>query len=121
MKTVVMIIVAMFHYFANAQSPTPDLDTLSDPVKQIDPEVKHMPIGLYDASEMVRIHAEELPTTVLKILKTSEYNGWQKSVVYKHKSKDLFFIEVRDGGKSRTYSFTKDGKRTQQETKKIQH
>lgn len=94
-----------------AQSPTPDPDTLKNPVKQIDPAVTQLPPGMHYVDEMVRINAVELPAAVLDSLKKIEPTAWEKSVVYSDKKKNIFVVEVRGHEKEITYRFSKDGTR----------
>jgi hypothetical protein len=96
---------------AAAQSPVPESDTTQHPIKQTDPELKNIPANTHYVDEMTRITADELPPAVLDSLKASEPSTWEKSVVYKHKSNDLFTVEVRDGGQEKKYRFNKDGTR----------
>jgi hypothetical protein len=95
----------------NAQTPAPDPDTLKNPIKQGDPEIKQQPADIHYVDEMTRIAADELPPAVLDSLKTFEPAAWEKSVVYKDKMNDLFIVEVREGGQEKTYRFNKEGKR----------
>jgi hypothetical protein len=96
---------------AFAQQPSPDPDTLKNPVKQIDPEVKQPPADIHYVDEMTRISAAELPQIVLDSLKQSEPVNWEKSVVYKDKVEGQFLVQVRDGGEEKTYRFDKTGRR----------
>jgi hypothetical protein len=94
-----------------AQQPSPDPDTLKNPVKQIDPEVKQAPADIHYVDEMVRISAAELPQPVLDSLKKAEPATWEKSVVYKDKLANSFLVQIRDGGEEKTYRFDKQGNR----------
>jgi hypothetical protein len=93
------------------QQPAPEPDTLRDPVKQIDPEVKQLPDNAHYIDETSRIGIEDLPPAITKTLKGPEYKGWEKSVIYKDKDQDIYTVDIREGGKSRKYRFTKDGQR----------
>jgi hypothetical protein len=95
---------------AYAQSPAPESDTVKNPVKQIDPEVKQLPQDMHYAKESVRINADELPAAVLKKLKALEPTGWEKSVVYHYKNAKFYMVEIREEGNSKTYRFDYDGK-----------
>jgi hypothetical protein len=106
-----IIMIAGCWLAANAQTPTPDPDTLKDPVKDIDPEVKQLPPDMHYADEAVRINADELPAVVLDSLKKLAPAGWEKSVVYRYKNDQTYIVEIRDEGHEKTYKFSKDGKR----------
>jgi hypothetical protein len=97
--------------FGYAQQPAPEPDTVRDPVKQIDPEVKQLPENLHYIDESSRVGTEDLPPAIVKALKGPEYKGWEKSVIYKDKDTEIYTIDIREGGKSRKYRFTKDGER----------
>ena len=92
------------------QAPAPDSDTLKNPVKQIDPEVKQLPADLHYAKETVRINAEELPAVVFSRLKEIEPQGWEKSVVYHHKKDKYYVVEMREHDNDKTYRFDYEGK-----------
>ena len=110
-KLIFMSAVILTAFIANAQTPAPDPDTLQNPVKQIDPEVKQQPADIHYVDEMTRVTADELPSVVRDSLKALEPAAWEKSVIYKSKNEDMYTIEVRDGGQENTYRFSKDGKR----------
>jgi hypothetical protein len=113
MKNFIMILtmIAAAAISTSAQSPAPDPDTLKNPVKDIDPEVKQLPADGHYAKEAVRINADELPAAVLSNLKKLEPDAWQKSVVYRHKSNNTYVVEIRASGREKVYRFNKDGKR----------
>jgi hypothetical protein len=121
-KLLILLVMVATVSFTNAQSPTPDPDTLKNPSKETDPEVKQIPEGIHYIDESVRIATEELPAVVLDSLKKLEPQAWQKSVVYKQKKEDTYKIEIRDGGEERLYRFDNEGKRVktldQQQPKK---
>jgi hypothetical protein len=102
-----MLLGAIITY---GQSPAPDPDTIKNPVKQIDPEVKQLPPDLHYAKDAVRINADELPPVVLKKLQQVEPTGWEKSVVYRGKKEKIFIVEMRDNQNTRTYRFDTEGK-----------
>jgi hypothetical protein len=112
MKRLTVVMFALMSAFAlHAQQPSPDPDTLKNPVKQIDPEVKQPPADIHYVDEMTRIAATELPGAVLDSLKKAEPLNWEKSVVYRDKQQKNFLIHVRDGGNEKTYRFDQDGRR----------
>jgi len=93
-----------------AQQPAPDPDTVTNPVKQIDPEVKQTPADIHYVDEMTRIAATELPQVVLDSLKKREPNTWEKSIVYHDKRSNAYIVEVRDGGREKIYKFDPTGR-----------
>lgn len=111
MKKILTLLMLTAAFAVNAQTPTPESDTVKDQSTQIDPEPKQQPTGLHYIDESVRITAEELPAVVLDSLKKIEPQTWEKSVVYKQKNDNNYLVEIRDGGQERTYWFDKTGKR----------
>ncbi len=111
MKKILILLMITAAIATNAQTPTPESDTVRDQSKQTDPEPKQQPTGLHYIDESVRINAAELPAVVLDSLKKIEPQTWEKSVVYKQKKGDNYLVEIRDGGEERTYWFDKTGKR----------
>lgn len=99
-----------------AQQPAPDPDTLKNPVKQIDPEVKQPPADIHYVDDMPRIAATDLPPIVLDSLKKREPVNWEKSVVYHDKRNNSYVVEVRNAGQEKTYRF--DTKGNQDKTSK---
>lgn len=89
---------------------TPDPDTLRDPVKQGDPEVRQNPADINYVQNMTKILPEDLPKAVRQTLQGPEYLGWEKATIYKNKAGDRFLIEIRNGDKVRYYRFDKEGK-----------
>jgi hypothetical protein len=111
MRKILMIIILLLPaVLAFAQQPAPDPDTVKNPVKQIDPEVKQPPADIHYVDEMTRISAAELPAIVLDSLKKHEPATWEKSVVYRDKKNNSFMVEVRDGGEEKTYRFDREGR-----------
>jgi hypothetical protein len=111
MKKFMFILAFLFGVvIAYGQSPAPDPDTLQNPVKQIDPEVKQLPPDLHYSKDVVRINADELPPAVLKNLKEIEPSGWEKSVVYRDKKEKVFIVEMREDKNNKTYRFDEEGK-----------
>jgi hypothetical protein len=110
-KLILIFAVAASTVIAYGQSPVADPDTLKNPVKQIDPEVKQEPADIHYVDEMTRIGADELPPVVLDSLKKAEPASWEKSVMYRDKKEGLFLVHVREGGQEKTYRFNKDGRR----------
>lgn len=116
MKTLLILLVAICGAgITYGQSPAPDPDTLQNPVKQIDPEVKQLPANGYDAKSVVRITADELPLVVRDSIKRLHPTGWEKSVVYRDKKSSLYIIDVREAGGQKVYKFDQSGKRLRDE------
>lgn len=112
MKTLIYLyVVVLASVTAYAQQPSPDPDTLKNPIKQIDPVPAQEPAEIQYVDESVRIAADELPQAVLDSLKALEPAAWEKSVVYREKNGEGYRIEVRDGGQERNYRFNKEGVR----------
>lgn len=110
MKTLIVLFLFMSAAFiSHSQAPAPDPDTLQNPVKQTDPEVKQLPPDLHYTKDDVRINASDLPAAVLDSLKKLEPSEWEKSVVYRNKTEGTFTIEIRASGKEKTYRFNEEG------------
>jgi hypothetical protein len=106
--------VAGILFFATivwAQSPVPDPDTLKDPVKQTDPEVKVGPKETNYKADRLKITPAEIPRAVRQTLESSPtYSGWEKAAVYKNENGSLFFVEITSGDGAQTFRFDKTGK-----------
>lgn len=112
MKSVAVLILALLPaVICLAQSPAPDPDTLQNPVKHIDPEVKQLPPDLHYIEDWERIDADELPSAALAALRKLEPDGWEKSVVYRYKKHNTYRVEMRQDGNNRVYLFDRNGKR----------
>lgn len=98
-------------FMSFAQQPSPDPDTLNNPVKQIDPEVKQQPANTQYVDARERIAADELPQAVLDSLQALEPSTWEKSVVYRDKQHGIFIVEMRDQEQEKIYRFDREGKR----------
>ena len=114
MKKMIILLAAVFSISlaaVRAQTPTPDPDTVSSPVKQTDPEVDVMPREINYAGGMIRITPEQLPKAVKQTLETfTIYDGWQKSKTYKDQEGKLFLVEINEGDRTRIFRFDKNGK-----------
>jgi hypothetical protein len=113
MKKLLFILIVLLGGLTSslfAQAPAADPDTLKNPVKQIDPEVKQLPPDLHYAKETVRINADELPAVVFTRLKEVEPEGYEKSVVYHHKKGKYYIVEMREDGNDKTYRFDYEGR-----------
>jgi hypothetical protein len=84
-------------------------DTTSVPVKQGDPEVRQSPEQLQQANleDMIRITGDELPDKVKAAVNGAEFRG--AKTYYKHKQKDEYAVEVKDGEVSSFHFFDKNG------------
>ena len=114
MKNATAIFVILF--FASvtavsAQTDTPQPDTISDPVQQGDPAVRHIPPQADYVKEMGKILPEELPEPVRKTLESdAQYQGWEKAQLFVNKANDLYAVQFKETDKTITYRFDKDGK-----------
>jgi hypothetical protein len=96
----------------SAQTDTPQPDTLSDPVQEGDPAVRHIPP---QADEYVKamntITAEELPGPVRKTLEgNARYEGWEKAKAFVNKTNDEYVVQFKESDKTITYRFDSNGK-----------
>ncbi|MBT1703527.1 hypothetical protein [Chryseosolibacter indicus] len=110
-KLVIASLLSAGSFIAFAQQPSPDPDTLKNPIKQIDPEPKQQPADIQYVDERERIAADELPQPVLQSLQELEPSGWEKSVVYRDKQHSVFIIEMRDNEQEKIYRFDREGRR----------
>ena len=113
MKKLASFFAALFIALAAAcaQSPAPEPDTLRDPVKQTDPEGKVLPQSSNYAEDHQRITAKQIPAGVRQTLESSPtYEGWEKAALYKHKSGNLYIIEITKADTTKTYRFDKLGR-----------
>ena len=84
-------------------------DTTSVPVKQGDPEVRQSPEQLQQMmlQDMTKITAKDLPEKVKVAINSAEFRG--SKTYYKHKEKDEYAVEIKDGEISSFHFFNKDG------------
>lgn len=95
-----------------SQTPVPDPDTLSTPIKQGDPALRTMPPRLDYIEKRKRITAEEVPEPVRQTLQSdSAYDDWQDAALYYDENTEEYILEFRKAAKARTYRFNKAGKR----------
>ena len=112
-KIILTIISALIISVAavNAQEPTPQLDTVSTPVKEGDPEVKTPPPNVNYLHGMTRITSAEIPAAIKQTLESgSQYAGWERASVYKNKSGKTYVIEIKEADRTRIFRFDKNGK-----------
>lgn len=102
--------------FAFAQSPVPDSDTITNPIKQGDPAPQVIKPSASYQKTMVTIRPSQLPEPVRKRLEHSAYEGWEKrATIYRNQSSSVYLIEFKEKGKIRTYRFDKNGQELEEE------
>lgn len=57
-----------------------------------------------------KMSINELPVKLRKRLRTSDYEGWEKSGVYYDKNSDLYYVRVRRGEEIRSIGLNRNGK-----------
>src|SRR5262245_56073443 len=112
-KLILLLLLIASISAANAQIADPD--TLRDPVKQGDPDVRITPPQALYRKEMTVIKQAQLPAAVKKSLQGSEYKGWEKATIYRNASSTLYLVEIQEPAKTRVYRFDKNGKRLDDE------
>jgi len=60
--------------------------------------------------DMVKIKATDVPKPVQQALQSTEYKGWENAALYRSKSSDMYLVEMKDGDKTKTYRFDRNGK-----------
>lgn len=60
--------------------------------------------------DMVKIKAADVPKPVQQALQSTEYKGWENAAIYRSKSSDMYLVEMKDGDKTKTYRFDRNGK-----------
>ena len=94
-----------------AQIPAPEPDTLSNPVQEGDPAVRHLPPRLDYVEDRQRITPEEVPQPVKETLESSaQYTDWQKAMIYFDKNKEEYVVEFKEAGRTTAYRFNKEGR-----------
>ena len=94
-----------------AQNPVPDPDTIPNPVQEGDPAVRQLPPRLDYIEDKKRITPEEVPDPVKVTLEGStQYTDWEKAMIYHDKNKDEYVVEFKEGGKTTTHRFNKEGR-----------
>ena len=95
----------------SAQTPAPEPDTLSNPVQQGDPAVKHLPPRMDYVEDKQRITPEEVPQPVKQTLESSaQYTDWQKAMIFFDKNKEEYIVEFKEAGTTTAYRFNKEGR-----------
>jgi hypothetical protein len=59
---------------------------------------------------MVIIQPSDVPASLRTTLQGSQYKGWERGVIYRNQTSDMFMVEMRDGNQSRLYRFDQNGK-----------
>lgn len=94
-----------------AQTPVPDPDTVSTPVKEGDPAVDHLPPRLDYVDDRQRITPEEVPQPVKETLESSaQFTDWQRAMIFFDKNKEEYVVEFKEAGKTTTHRFNKEGR-----------
>jgi hypothetical protein len=111
-KTIFLpLMVVLFASVGFAQTPVPDPDTVSNPVQEGDPAVRHLPPRLDYVEDRQRITPEEVPEPVKETLESSaQYSDWQKAMIFFDKNKQEYVVEFKAAGATTTYRFNKEGK-----------
>lgn len=60
--------------------------------------------------DMIKIKAADVPKPVQQALQSTEYKGWENAPIYRSKSSDMYLVEMKDGDKTKTYRFDRNGK-----------
>lgn len=108
---VVIVTMVISAAAACAQTPVPDPDTLSNPVQEGDPAVRHLPPRMDYVEDRQRITPEEVPDPVQQTLESSaQYSNWQKADIFRDKNKEEYVIEFKEAGKTTAYRFDKQGR-----------
>lgn len=99
----VLLMVAVLS--AAAQDSTKTLGSEGDPaLRESSEDLRQM-----NLRDMVKISAADLPDAVKKTLERPNYKGPEKTF-YKHKSKEEYGVEIRDGEITQFFQFDKNGK-----------
>jgi hypothetical protein len=60
--------------------------------------------------EMTVIESREVPNSLRSTLGGPQYKGWEtNSTIYKHRTNEHFLLEMREGNKTKSYHFDRDG------------
>lgn len=105
MKTFIVISFALMVSLGIAYGQ----DTTKTPIPQDDPVMKQSSEELQRnlLKDMVKITSVQLPEGVKKAMESNELKG--SKVFYKHKTKDEYAVEIREGEVSSFKFFDKDG------------
>jgi hypothetical protein len=60
--------------------------------------------------DRVVVRSNDIPSSLRITLRGDQYKGWENSTVYRNRSTNEYMVEIRDGSKTNTFYFDKDGK-----------
>lgn len=85
-------------------------DTTATVVKQGDPVIQQSPEEMQRSmlQDMVKITSKQIPEGVKEAVSSSDFKG--QKTYFKHKKKDEYAVEVKEGEISSIYFFDKMGK-----------
>ncbi len=85
-------------------------DTTSAPIREGDPAVRQTPDQLQQSmlKDMVKITSAQLPEGVKEASSGDDFQG--SKTYYKHRNKDEYAVEVKNGEVSSFHFFDKEGK-----------
>jgi hypothetical protein len=64
----------------------------------------------WNPQDKVMITTSEVPVSLRATLSDKQYEGWEKSTIYRNRSTNEYLVEIRDGSDVKTYYFDKNGK-----------
>jgi hypothetical protein len=105
MKTLSVSLIVLASVCLKAQAQ----DSTNAPVNQGDPSSRQTSEAVQEnmLKDMVKIPVSQLPESVRKVVESDEFKG--SKTYYKHKTKDEYCVEVRDGEVSSFHLYDKDG------------
>jgi hypothetical protein len=68
------------------------------------------PANQYRMEDRVIVPSSEIPGAMRQTLKGNEYRGWEKSTIYRDKSNNNYYFDMKNGDVNRTYQFDQNGK-----------
>jgi hypothetical protein len=93
-----------------AQTPVPESDTVSNPIREGDPAIHTLPPRMDYIENKKRITPEEIPQPVRQTLESDvQYQDWQKAAIFHEENKDEYIVEFKQGDKTTAYRFNKEG------------
>ena len=60
--------------------------------------------------DMVTIQQADVPAALRTTLQGSQYKGWERGVIYRNQSSDMYMVEINDGNQRRMFRFDQNGK-----------
>ncbi|MEO8471545.1 MAG: hypothetical protein ABI477_05100 [Chryseolinea sp.] len=105
MKTLNMCLAVLLTLCMKVQAQ----DSTSAPVNQGDPALRQSSKVVQEnmLKDMVKITSSELPDAIKKAVESDKFKG--SKTYYKHKSREEYCVEVRDGEVSSYHLYDKDG------------